>query len=282
MGLSLLIGVVALPTAARAETKVAVLDSVQASLNLKLSARQAVANALDDLSVAMTPLEDLTPEDLACSDATCFAEVAKRVGATHLLLVQGVANPAGYRMSLDLRDGVTGRSLGTDGKDCELCAEDQFAPTVQERVKQLWQRVAKEQEAERKAAAKAAAQAKLRDRTLEKASDEEVPEVDLHLARPWWKQPTPVMGIGLGTLGLLATGFGIYYVAVDGKTVEKSEIIPDKGIILRDTSKWGWSLIGVGVVSMAAGSAMVIWGRDDGTRVSVAVGPRSLGLAGKF
>ena len=138
LGPTVLVGMmVLLPAAALAQAKVVVLDTVQASLQLKLGVRQAVASALDDLSVAMVPLEDLLPEDLACADPACYAAVAKRVEATHILLVQGVANPAGYRLSLDVRDGLTGRTLGTDGKDCELCAEDQLAPTVQEKVTAL-------------------------------------------------------------------------------------------------------------------------------------------------
>ena len=136
-----------LPAAAWAQAKVVVLDTIQASLKLKLGVRQAVATALDDLSVPMIPLEDVLPEDASCTDATCYTAIAKRVGATHLLLVQGVANPAGYRLSLDVRDGESGRTLGTDGKDCELCAEDWLVPTVQEKVTGLWVRVMQEQSA---------------------------------------------------------------------------------------------------------------------------------------
>jgi hypothetical protein len=263
-----------LPARARAEAKVAVVDTVQATLRLKLNIRQAVAGTLDDLTVAMVPMEDLTPEDAACVDSPCFMAVAKRVGATHLLLVQGVANPAGYRLSLDIRDGETGRSLGTDGKDCELCAEDQFAKTVQERVGKLWARVAKDQ------APPPAPTPPPPTQMVAVPQPEERPGVDVSSAPTFWQQPTPVMGLGFGALGLLAAGFGVYYIAVDGNAVTSN--ISGKGIILRDTGKWGWSLLGVGVVSLAAGSAMVIWGRDDGTNVSVAVGPRSLGLQGKF
>jgi len=91
-----------------------------------------------------------------------------------------------------------------------------------------------------------------------------------------------MMGVGFGAVGLLAVGFGIYFIAVDGNTVETSTSNPTKAVIVRDTGKWGWSLVGVGAASLLAGSAMVIWGRDDGTNVSVAVGPGSLGLQGKF
>ena len=273
-----LVGMVLLPEVAWAQAKVAVVDTVQAALRLKLSVRQAVAGSLDDLSVAMVPMEDLTPEDAACADAPCYAEVAKRVGATHLLLVQGVANPAGYRLSLDIRDGETGRSLGTDGKDCELCSEDQFAPTVQERVAKLWTRVIKEQ-ARPPATDSAALSA---SHAMAPVSEtEQRPGVDVSTLPPWYQQVTPVMGLGFSAVGLLAVGFGIYYITQDGKTVETSKPY-DKPIILRDTGKWGWSLVGVGAVSLVAGSAMMIFGRDDGTSVSVAVGPRSLGLQGKF
>lgn len=89
------------------------------------------------------------------------------------------------------------------------------------------------------------------------------------------------MGLGFGAVGLLAAGFGIYYVAVDGSTLEKDKI-NGKGVWVRDTRAWGWSLIGVGAVSLAAGSAMVIWGGEDGSEVSLAVGPASMGLRGKF
>jgi hypothetical protein len=269
---------VLLPAVAWAQAKVAVVDTVQATLRLKLSIRQAVAGSLDDLSVAMVPLEDLTPEDAACADAACYVTVAKRVGATHLLLVQGVANPAGYRLSLDVRDGETGRSLGTDGKDCELCSEDQFAPTVQDRVSKLWVRVMMTEQAPPPAAP---APTTPPPAAIVVPQPEQRPGVDVSTIPPWWQQPTPMMGVGFGVVGGLAAGFGIYYIAADGKSVETSKS-NGRPVIVRDTGKWGWTLLGVGVVGLAAGSAMVIWGRDDGTSVSVAVGPRSLGLQGKF
>ena len=261
---------VSLPAVAFAEgAKVAVVDTVQATLQLKLGIRQAVATALDDLSVAMVPLEDLTAEDATCADEPCFVAIAKRVEATHVMVVQGVANPAGYRLSLEVRDGETGRSLGSDGKDCELCAEDQFVPAVQDKVSKLWKRVMREQAPKPQPA-------------MGPVSDTQTrPGVDVSATPPWWKQPTPAMGIGFGAVGLVAVGFGVYYIAQDGKAAETSKL-NGTPIILRDTGKWGWSLLGVGVVSLAAGSAMVIWGRDDGTSVSVAVGPASLGLQGKF
>jgi hypothetical protein len=275
-----LMGTYFLPSAVLAETpKVAVVDTVQASLKLKLSVRQAVAAALDELSVAMVPMEDLTQEDAACTEAPCYTEVAKRVEATHLFLVQGVANPAGYRLSLDIRDGKSGRSLGTDGKDCELCAEDQFATTVQERVKLLWTRVLDEQKLlEDQPAKKHVKEPK--DNALAPVTGEQ-PDTDASAKPPWWKQRTPMMGLGFAAAGLVATGFGIYYVAVDGNTVESTQT-GGKPIMLRDTGKWGWSLVSVGLISMAAGSAMIIWGREDGTNVSVTVGLNSLGLQGKF
>jgi hypothetical protein len=262
-----------LPAAAWGQAKVVVLDSVQTSLKLKLGVRQAVASALDDLSVAMVPLEDVLPEDAACADPACYVAIAKRVGATHVLLVQGVANPAGYRLTLDVRDGESGRTLGTDGKDCELCAEDQLATTVQQKVTSLWIRVMQEQAGPSPAGpppAGAVVPARASTTGEETSS-----------TSPWYQQRTPLMGLGFGAVGLVAAGFGVYYIIQDGKTVETTSI-NHKGIIVRDTGKWGWSLAGVGVVSLLAGSAMMIWGGDDGSSVSVAVGPRTIGLQGRF
>lgn len=262
-----------MPAAARAQAKVVVLDTIQASLSLKLSVRQAVATALDDLSVAMIPLEDVLPEDASCNEAACYATIAKRVGATHLLLVQGVANPAGYRLSLDVRDGESGRTLGTDGKDCELCAEDQLAPTVQEKVTALWVRVMQEQAAP-PAPATPATPTEPATSMTPVTTTEAVPPT------PWYQQRTPLLGAGLAAVGLVATGFGIYYINQDGKAEKRNP--SGEAVILRDTGKWGWSLTGVGVVALLAGSAMIIWGRDDGSSVAVAVGPRSFGLQGRF
>ncbi len=271
-----LVAMVLSSAAAQAEpARVAVVESVQASLRLKLGIRQAIASALDDLSVAMVPLEDLTQEDATCTEAPCFAELAKRVQATHILVVQGVANPAGYRLTLDVRDGETGRSLGTDGKDCELCSEDQFVPTVQEKVGKLWTRVMQEQAPPPEPAPPPP------HPTVVVPPMNQRPGVDTTTTPPWWKQTAPMMGVGFGAAGLLAASFGIYLIAVDGNTAT-SDKINGQPILRRDTGKWGWSLLGVGVVSLAAGSAMVIWGRDDGSSVSLAVGPNSLGLQGKF
>jgi hypothetical protein len=264
-----LFATVLLPAAAFAQSKVVVVDTVQATQKLKPAVRQAVAAAMDDQSVAMIPMESVTAEDLACAEPACFVSTAKRVGASYVLLVQGVANPAGYRLSLDLRDGETGRSLGTDGKDCELCAEDQFAPTIRERVSKLWTRVMRESAAPTPAAPVAATPAADR------------PGVDLSSIPPWWEQPRPVAGLALGVAGLAAIGIGIYYIAVDGNASESSSTA-DHPIILRDTSKWGWTLAGVGGVAALAGASMFIWGRDDGTHVDVVMGPTSVGLHGKF
>ncbi len=277
-----LVGAVLVPVMARAEgegqsqpqpqVRVAVIDTVQAALKLKLGVRGSVASALDSLSLSMIPIEDILPEDAACSDQACFAAVAKRVDATHILVLQGVANPAGYRLSMELRAGDTGRTLGVENKDCELCAESQLAPTVEEKVTALWTRVKKEQEA-----ATAQKEPPVEEETgpaVKKPAREPVERV------PWWQQRTPGMGLGFAGLGLLGLGFGVYYVAVDGNAVEKNAF--GNGVILRDTGKWGWSFIGVGAVSLLAGSAMIIWGRDDGTEVSVAVGPNSVGLQGRF
>jgi hypothetical protein len=261
-----------------ADAKVAVVDTVQASLSLQLSERQAVAGALDELGVAMVPLEDVIPEDAACAESECFIAMAKRVGATHVLLVSGVANPAGYRLSLDVRDGDTGRSLGTDGKDCELCSQDQFATTLQERVPKLWKRVAREEQR-----AKAAASSGRRMGPV--VGDMDEPKGAASTGPSIWGQRTPMMGLGLGVVGLVGIGFGAYYVAVDGKAVEMNHPgapMQSHGIIVRDTGKWGWGFLGLGAASVLVGSAMVIWGRDDGTTVSAAVGPGSLGLQGKF
>jgi hypothetical protein len=266
-----LVGSVLLPTAARAE-KVAVIDTVQASLQLKLGIRDAVATALDGLSLPMVPFEDILPEDATCADSSCFAAMAKRVEATHILLVQGMANPAGYRIMLELRDGESGGDLGTESKDCDLCAESQLVPTVKEKISILWNRVKEKQAADADAAAQARAQGATRQQ-------ERVVEKEREVA-PWWKQPTPGIGLGFAGLGLVGIGFGVYYVAVDGKAAEKNA--QGRGVMLRDTGKWGWSLVGAGAIALLAGSAMIIWGRDDGTEVSVAVGPNSLGLQGRF
>jgi hypothetical protein len=258
-----------------ADAKVAVIDTIQAQLALKLNARQAVASALDDLGVAMVPLEDITPEDGACSESDCFAATAKRVGASHLLLVSGVANPAGYRLMLDLRDGSTGRSLATDGKECELCAEDQFAPTLRDRVTGLWKRVAGQDNA--------AAMARTATHPAEKPEEDRPPEPVV--LPPFWSQRTPVMGLAFAAVGLVGIGFGVYYVAVDGAAVQMSQptnLTYSSPIVVRDTGKWGWTFIGVGAVSFLAGSAMVIWGREDGSNVTMAIGPGSLGLQGKY
>lgn len=279
---TVLVGLLLLPAAAFAQAKIAVIDAVQATPKLKAAERQAIATALDDQGVTMLPLDVVTDADAKCGDPACFAATAKRVGASHLLFLQGVANPAGYRLSLDVREGATGRSLGTDGKDCELCAEDQLAPAVKERVSGLLARVLREQASTVPPAAPAPAPAA----TSAQASvvvppSDKRPGLDTSAVAPWYEQRTPIAGLVFTALGAVAIGFGGYYAAVDGNTVEKDKI-NGAPIILRDTGKWGWSLIGVGAVCVVGGLSAVIWGADDGTSVSVAVNPSSVGLQGKF
>jgi hypothetical protein len=107
------------------------------------------------------------------------------------------------------------------------------------------------------------------------------PGVDTTALPPWWRQHTPVVGLALAAVGVLAGGFGSYYVAVDGNTLEKDKI-NGNGILVRNTGTWGWSLLGLGAASVVIGSAMVIWGREDGSEISLAVGPASMGLQGRF
>jgi hypothetical protein len=135
-----LLGVVSPLAEARGDTRVAVLDTLAATLKVRLEVRQAVAKSLDDLEVAMVPPEDLTMNDEACGEPYCLMTLAVRSHATHILLVQGSSNPAGYHFALDLRDGKTGQSLDRDDKNCELCSEDQLAPTLGERFGRLWMR----------------------------------------------------------------------------------------------------------------------------------------------
>jgi hypothetical protein len=284
LGPLVLLGVILLPASAwAADTKVAVIDTVQGSLSLKLNAQQAVAGALDEMGAGMVALENMITEDGACTESMCFRTIARRVGATHVILIGGVANPAGYRLSLDVRDGKTGRSLGTDGKDCELCAEDQFSTTLQQRVSKLWKRVMTEE---------ARAKAAERSSGLEPVAEDTEARRPATPTYPWWTQRTPIMGMCFAAAGLVGIGFGAYYVAVDGDTLEMSQPPPpakSNPIVVRDTGKWGWGFLGLGGVAVAAGAAMMIWGADDGRsaandhrNVRVVVGPGSIGLQGKF
>ncbi len=97
---------------------------------------------------------------------------------------------------------------------------------------------------------------------------------------PWLMQRTSLIGLGFSGAGLLAIGFGTYYVAVDGDTLAKDKI-NGKGVWVRNTAGLGGTLIVAGLASLVAGYDVLLLAWNGGA-VSVAVGPASMALQGKF
>jgi hypothetical protein len=68
--------------------------------------------------------------------------------------------------------------------------------------------------------------------------------VDTTTFPPWLMQRTSLIGLSFSGAGLLAIGFGTYYVAVDGDTLAKDKI-NGKGVWVRNTAGLGGALMGL-------------------------------------
>jgi hypothetical protein len=166
-----------------------------------------------------------------------------------------------------------GRVVGRESKECEICSARDFLRAIKDRTVTLWTRVAREQAS--------VIQPSAETRTESNAT---VPltaptDAEQRRHRSLWQQPVPVLGLGLMLGGVVAMGFGGYYLAVDG---EPPSNCASPCAFERDTKRLGWELLAGGGGAILTGTVLVFLGRDSDTSTRVAVGPGRILLSGRF
>jgi hypothetical protein len=264
-------------SARAAQQRVVLVEIAGGPRDIRQKIRSSAEQALTDLGVQVVPENQLNPKPDECNIPSCLADLGRKVGATHVLEIQGSYVNEAYNLRLDLRDGKTARILGSDSKECEICSARDFYRAIKERTTVLWTRVAQEQGS---AIAPAAGTAK----GAPSSSDIGEPAPKSPESRPHrslWQQPLPIIGLGFALGGVVAMGFGGHYLAVDGDPDPSCESQASCAT-RRSTKSLGWGLLAGGGAALLGGVAVVLWGRDSQGGPTVSLGPGSVFLSGNF
>jgi len=250
-----------------AAPRVVLLEMAGGTKEIRQEVRAAAEQALRALGVDVVPQERTKTNHDDCKVPSCLAELGRRAGASHVLQIQGGYENESYNLRLDLLDGETGRTLGSDSKECEICSAKDFCRAVRDRSAALWTRVVREQAGAGPLQAVPVAPVQP-DTTGTNLAEPRV-------RRSFWVQPWPLFGLGLAAGGAALLGFGGYYLAVDGDCVGPC-------VSRRATAGFGWGLLAGGGAALLGGVAIAIWGRDDEAGPTVSLGPGSVALSGRF
>lgn len=278
-GLSgILLSVLAAVWAGRAVAapRVVLLEMAGGAKDIRQEVRASAEQAMRGLGVEVVPQSQVKVSLDDCNIPSCLAEVGRQAGASHILEIQGSYVNESYNLRLDLRDGGTGRILGSDSKECEICSARDFYRAVKDRSTALWTRVAQEQG---KAEAVSPQLMPLTPARTDLTEAKAAP-APAKPGRSFWRQPLPLLGLGLTAGAAVLLGFGSYYLAVDGDPEPScgGGVCPFK----RSTATPGWGFVGGGVAALAGGVALLIWGRDDPDGPAISLGPGTVTFHGKF
>ena len=258
-----------------AAPRVVLLEMAGGARDIRQEVRASAEAALRGLGVEVVPHNQVKTALDDCNVPSCLAELGRQAGASHILEIQGSYVNESYNLRLDLRDGETGRILGSDSKECEICSAKDFYRAVRDRTTALWTRVVREQGNAGSVSPEAVSPSPVR---TDLAEAKPVPSP---AGRFFLRQPLPLFGLGLAAGGAALLGFGGYYLAVDGKTDPScagKPFCPFK----RATAGLGWGLLAGGSAALIGGVAIVIWGRDDPTGPAISLGPGTIAFFGRY
>jgi hypothetical protein len=263
--------------AAVAAPRVVVLEMAGGARDIRQEVRASAEQALRTLGVEVVPQDRVNTALEECNIPSCLAEVGRQAGASHILEIQGSYVNESYNLRLDLRDGETGRILGSDAKECEICSARDFYRAVKDRAAALWTRVVHEQGSTEAVPSRAVSVTP----TRADSAEEKVVPPPARAGRSFWRQPLPLLGLGLTAGAGVLLGFGGYYLAVDGDPASSCQGQPPCAY-KRSTAGLGWGLLAGGGAALLGGVAILIWGRDDPTGPAVSLGPGTATLSGSF
>ena len=256
---------------AAAAPRVVLLEMAGGARDIRQEVRASAEQAMRALGVEVVPQNQVRTAFDDCNVQSCLAELGRQAGASHILEIQGSYVNESYNLRLDLRDGETGRILGSDSKECEICSAKDFYRAVRDRTTALWTRVVREQGSAGAVSLPAVS-------TPPAQTDfSEGRAASPATRRSFWRQPFPLFGVGLVAAGAVLLGFGGYYLAVDG------DCVADPPCVSRHaTAAPGWGLLAGGGAALLGGVAIIIWGRDEPAGPAISLGPGTISLFGRF
>jgi hypothetical protein len=258
-----------------AAPRVVLLEMAGGARDVRQEVRASAEQALRELGVEVAPQSQVKTSLDDCNIPSCLAELGRQAGASHILEIQGSYVNESYNLRLDLRDGETGRILGSDAKECEICSARDFYRAVKDRSAALWTRVVREQGSAEAVPPQAVSVTPARS-DLAEAKTAPSPA---KAGRSFWRQPLPLVGLGLTAGAAVLLGFGSYYLAVDGDPVSCGG---SSCAFKRSTAGSGWGLLAGGGAALLGGVALLIWGRDEPTGPAISLGPGTVTLSGRF
>ena len=262
---------------AAAAPRVVLLEMAGGARETRQEVRASAEQALRALGVEVVPQNRVKTALDECNIPSCLAELGRQARASHILEIQGSYVNESYNLRLDLRDGGTGRILGSDSKECEICSAKDFYRAVTDRTTALWTRVVREQGGAGPAPVPSVSATPAQADTA-KARTAPPPTIS---RRSFWRQPWPVFGLAVAVGGAALVGFGGYYLAVDGQTdpsCAAQRVCP----FTRSTAGLGWGLLAGGSAALLGGVAILIWGRDEPSETAVSFGPGTISFHGHF
>jgi hypothetical protein len=275
--LGILIALVAasLGGSAAAAPRVVLLEMAGGARDIRQEVRASAEQALRALGVEVVPQDQVKTALDECNLPSCLAKLGRQAGASHILEIQGSYVNESYNLRLDLRDGETGRILGSDSKECEICSAKDFYRAVRDRSAALWTQVVREQ------ASAGAVPLPAVSVTPAQTDTAEARTAPPPTQRSFWRQPWPLFGLGVAAGGAVLLGFGGHYLAVDGEpdpSCAAQPACPFK----RATAGLGWGLLAGGGAALLGGAAILIWGRDEPSEPAIALGPGTIAFLGRF
>jgi hypothetical protein len=260
-----------------AAPRVVLLEMAGGARDVRQEVRASAEQALRALGVEVVPQSQVKTSLDDCNIPSCLAELGRQAGASHILEIQGSYVNESYNLRLDLRDGETGRILGSDAKECEICSARDFYRAVKDRSVALWTRVVREQGSVEAVNSQAVSVTPARS----DATEAKPAPSPAKPGRSFWRQPLPLVGLGLTAGAAVLLGFGGYYLAVDGDTASSCQG-QQPCAYKRSTAGLGWGLLAGGGAALVGGVAILIWGRDDPDGPAVSLGPGTVTLSGSF
>ena len=256
---------------AAAAPRVVLLEMAGGARDIRQEVRASAEQALRALGVEVVPQNQVRTALDDCNVPSCLAELGRQAGASHILEIQGSYVNESYNLRLDLRDGETGRILGSDSKECEICSAKDFYRAVRDRTTALWTRVVREQGSASAVSLPAVSPPRAQTDFSEGRA------ASPPARRSFWRQPFPLFGVGLVAAGAVLLGFGGYYLAVDGDCVADPPCVSKHA-----TAAPGWGLLAGGGAALLGGVAIMIWGRDEPAGPAISFGPGTISLFGRF
>jgi len=260
-----------------AAPRVLIMEMAGGARDIRQEVRTSAEQALRALGVEVVPQNQVKTALDDCNIPSCLAALGRQAGASHILEIQGSYVNESYNLRLDLRDGGTGRILGSDSKECEICSANDFYRAVKDRSAALWTRVVREQASAGSVPIEAISVTPAQANLAEAKAAPPPPEA----RRSFWGQPLPLFGLGLAAGGAVLLSFGVHYLAVEGEPDPRcggQQPCPFK----RATAGLGWGLLTGGSAALLGGVAILIWGRDEPTGPAISLGRGTVSFSGHF